>query len=134
MGRKIRWIFWYLLVWTLLFLVIIVVPTLASDGENGNITAEALALLLAGFVAPILAQWLKRFFGDVEALPALWLSFATAVVIAVIALFITGVLGWSAPPLDPIGLFSWFGELALAVFGLATLVYKNLIKKPESNE
>ena len=123
--------FLYLLVWALLFLFVIVVPAVASNGEGGNVTAEALALLLAGFVAPYLAQVLKRLFGDVEAMPALWLSFVVSVLLAAVAMLITGALGWSMPPLDPIGLVSWVFELGLMVFGLATLVYKNLISKPE---
>jgi len=127
-----RW-FWYGLVWALLFLVIIVIPAMASSGESGNIGAEALALLLVGIVAPYLSQVLKAIFGDVNGLPALWLSFAVSTVLAIVALLVTGELGWSAPPLDPPSLFSWFVELALAVYGLATVIYKSLIKQPESD-
>ena len=130
MIRKTR-VFLYVLVWALLFLFVIVVPTMASDGEGGSVTAEAFALILAGFVAPYLAQMLKRMFGDVEAMPALWLSFAVSVVLAITAMLVTGVLGWSTPPLEPVDLVSWVFELGLAVFGLATMVYKNLISKPE---
>ncbi len=120
----------YALIWALVFLFVIVVPAVASNGE-GSVTAEALALILAGFVAPYLAQLLKRLFGDVEAMAALWLSFAVSVVLAGVAMLITGRLGWSAPPTDPVGLLTWIFELGLAVFGLATMIYKTWISKPE---
>jgi len=108
-------------------------PVLAADngGDEGNITAKALALLFAGLIAPYLTQWLKKVFGDVEALPALWIAFGVSVALSAICLLVTGELGWTAPPSEPIAAVTWFFEFAGTVFALATLVYKVLIKRPE---
>ena len=115
------------LVVSVVALVLIMAVPVAAGGE-GAVTGEALALLIAGLVAPYLTQWLKRLFGGLEAKPALWLSFGVSVVIATLALIVTGQLGWTAPPGEPVEVISWFAQFAGAVFALATLVYKTFIK------
>ncbi len=115
----------------ILALLALALPVLAAgDGVGGIVGGEALALLMAGFVAPYLAQFLKRAFGGLEALPALWVSFGTSVVVALVALFITGELGWTSPPAEPVALLTWFSTIAGSVFALATMVYKLKIKPP----
>ena len=117
----------FLVVFVVALVVIMAVPVWAAGGE-GAVTGEALALLIAGLVAPYLTQWLKGLFGGIEAKPALWLSFGISVVIAALALIVTGQLGWTAPPGEPVESISWFVQFAGAVFALATLVYKTIIK------
>jgi len=112
----------------LLVLVLAVPVAAANSGDGGGITGEALALLIAGLVAPYLTQWLKKLFGSLEARPALWLAFGVSAVVAVIALLVTGELGWTLPPGEPIQAVVWFLEHTGIVFALATLVYHQFIR------
>ena len=97
---------------------------------TSNVTAEMLALFVAGLFAPYLTQGLKKLFGNVEALPAVWLSFGVSIVVAALALVATGELGWVTPPTDPTQTFVWLAKYVGVIYGLATLVYKNIIKRP----
>jgi len=114
-----------------MFVLAFLVVPVAANGNGGNGAGLAMALMIAGFIAPYLAQMLKKLFGDLEALPALWLSFVVAVVISIVALVVTGELGWTTPPSDPIRAVTWFLQFVGSVFAIATLVYKTLIKRPE---
>lgn len=97
----------------------------------GEVTARALAMLVAGIVAPYLTQWLKKRFGGLEARPALWVAFAVAVGLSAVALIVTGEMGWVPPLGEPVQAVTWFLEHVGVVFTLATLIYKTLISKPE---
>ena len=114
-----------------ILMLVLAVPVWAASGDGGSVTGIALALVIAGAIAPYLTQVLKKLFGDLEALPALWMSFAVAVLVSFIALTVTGELGWTAPPSEPIAAATWFLQFVGSVFGMATLVYKLLIKRPK---
>lgn len=119
-----------ILVIVTMLVLVMTVPVWAAN-DDGNGAGEGLALMIAGFIAPYLTQVLKRLFGDLESMPALWLSFVVAVVISLVALVITGELGWTTPPSEPVAFVTWFLQFVGGVFGIATLVYKVLIKRPE---
>ena len=87
-------------------------------------SAEAIALLIAGLIAPWLAQaikdWLKLSGGA-----AAWLAFVVSVVVALVAVVVTGGLAavpWADPPAAVVALAGICG----AVFAIATLVYQSL--------
>lgn len=98
---------------------------------TNNMTAEMFALFVAGVVAPYLTQVLKKFFGDTEGITALWLSFGVSVGISVAALVLTGELGWVSMPANPTAAIGWFVKYAGVIYALSTLIYKNLIGRPE---
>lgn len=97
---------------------------------TGNVTAELLALFVAGLIAPYLTQLLKILFGNTEGTRALWLSFGVAILISAVALLLTGEMGWVTPPTEPTLAFAWFAKYVGVVYALSTLVYKNLISRP----
>ena len=96
-----------------------------------NVTAEMLALFVAGLIAPYLTQFVKKLFGDHGGVPAVWLSFGVAMAISAVALILTGGLGWITPPTEPTAAFEWFAKYVGVIYALSTLVYKNLISRPE---
>ena len=106
------------------------VPVAADNGNGGGgVTARALAMLIAGLVAPYLIQWLKKLFGGLEARPALWLAFAAAVLLSALSLLVTGEMGWTPPAGEPVQAMTWFLEHVGVVFALATIVYHQFISK-----
>ena len=111
----------------LLLVLVVAVPVAAASNGNGGITGEGLALLIAGLIAPYLTQLLKKWFGGLEARPALWLAFGVSILVSVLALLATGALGWTAPPTEPVAAIGWFAKMAGSVFALATLVYHQFI-------
>lgn len=84
-------------------------------------SAEALAVFLAGIVAPFVVEFLKR--GNLTGRIALWLAFGTSVVLAFMALLVTGGFDVGAIMADPTQLVGAVG----IVFSLATLVYKQIV-------
>lgn len=94
-------------------------------------TAEQLALFVASLIAPFAIQYLKKWFGDLEAVPALWVAFGTSVVLAGGALFLTGGLGLACDLSDPLHCIAGALEAVGVVFGLATVVYKFFMSRPE---
>ncbi|MDA8216151.1 MAG: hypothetical protein M0Z94_00885 [Dehalococcoidales bacterium] len=80
-------------------------------------TAEALALLIAGIVAPFLVQFIKA--GRLSGLWAFWLTVVVSVILAVIAELLTGGL----PPST-----EEFFVRASAVFALGQVIWRNVFK------
>lgn len=117
----------------LLLTLVLAVPIAASngDGENGSITARALAMMIAGIVTPYLTQWLKKLFGGLEAKSALWVAFGVSVGVSVAALLFTGGMGWTPPLDEPVQTVTWFVEHVGVVFALATLVYHQFLSGGE---
>jgi hypothetical protein len=91
------------------------------------VTAEQIALLLAGIVAPFLINVIKNWLGW-SGKPALWLSLACSVVIAVVAMLIAGQFqpsDWSNPLLAADAIL----KACAIIFALATLIYKQFMAK-----
>ena len=94
-------------------------------------TAEQLALFVASLVAPFLIQYLKKWFGNLEAVNALWVAFGTSVVLGGLALFLTGGLGLACDLSDPLHCVAGAIEAVGVVFGLATVIYKFFLAQPK---
>ena len=94
-------------------------------------TAEQLALFVAGLIAPFLTQLLKKWFGDLEAKPALWVSFGASAALAAVALFLTGGFKIACDLGNPLTCITGIVEAIGVVFGLATVIYKFFMSKPE---
>jgi len=91
------------------------------------VSAEQIALLLAGIVAPFVINVIKNWLGW-SGKPALWLSFGCAVVVAVVAMLVAGQfqpIEWG----NPLVAIEAVIKAAGVVFALATLVYKQFIAK-----
>lgn len=87
-------------------------------------SAEALALFIAGIVSPFLAQLVKEVLG-LEGKVAAWAAFIVSMVIAILAMVLSG--GFSGISLDDPATAA--GALVTkigVVFTIATLVYKSL--------
>lgn len=91
-------------------------------------TAQTLALFIAGVIAPILTQWLKR--GKIEGRAALYLTFGVSTLLAVVCMLVTGELPSLGSVGDPILLITSILEAAGVVFALATLLYKTFRPEP----
>jgi len=83
--------------------------------------AEGSALLIAGVVAPILAQFVKRMFGA-SSLAALAVTLVVATLVALAGMYVAGQIHSAGDVLKQI----------MAVFGIATLIYK-LFTAAETN-
>ena len=83
--------------------------------------AQAFAVFVAGLVAPFVIQVIKNYFGQNDK-GALWLAFGVSVVIAVVALLVTGELPSVADPTQ-------LGAAIGVVFSIATVVYKQFMAK-----
>ena len=106
-------------------IVLALCPTLvwAAGTRLEKPSAEAIALLVAGLIAPFIAQLIKAL-GGYEDLRAMWAVIAVSAVLAAIALLATGEVPYEGPPLAPLEFFAWFAARAGTVLGLATIVYK----------
>ena len=93
-------------------------------------TAEQLALFVAGLIAPFLAQLLKKWFGGIEAKAALWVAFGASAVLAALAMLLTGGLAFACDLSNPLGCIAGVLESVGVVFGLATVIYKFFLSKP----
>ena len=93
--------------------------------------AEAVALFLAGLVAP----WLVKVFNRAgwKGPRALWLSFVVSVVLAVIAQAATGGLATGLAWDDPVRLIGELAARAGVVFALGQLVFQSLKDRMELN-
>ncbi|MCL5107904.1 MAG: hypothetical protein M1401_03355 [Chloroflexi bacterium] len=80
-------------------------------------TAEALALLIAGIVAPFIVQFVKA--GRLSDLWAFWLTVLVSVLLATVAELLTGGL----PPSTEA-----FFVRAAAVFALGQIIWRNVFK------
>jgi len=87
--------------------------------------SEQIALLIAGVVAPFITQYLKYLLNTQDRL-AHALSIAVAVVIAAVALLLTGGLSFEQPE----GFILKLG----GVFALAQIVYRQLLKDDTGTE
>ena len=85
---------------------------------------EVLALGIAGIVAPLLTELIKKLTGWKKYL-ALSLAFVVSVVVAIVAILIT-------KPAE-FGLADVAGK-SLIVFGLATIVYKGIVEPIRGEE
>ncbi len=95
-------------------------------------TAEVIALAIAGFVATFIIDVLKRRWG-LQDEKALWFAFACSVVIALVATTIAGAItpgsGWGLVDWsDPLKAIAQIAAMAGPVFTLATLVYWRILK------
>ena len=86
--------------------------------------AEALALLIAGLIAPWVIQAIKGWLG-LSGAPAAWLTLVVSVVIAVVAVVVTGGLS-AIPWSDPVAAVQALGVIGGVVFTIASMVYKTL--------
>jgi len=96
------------------------------------VTAEVIALAIAGFVAPFIIDVLKRWWG-LQDEKALWFAFACSVIIACLATTLAGVFkpgsGWGLVDWsDPLKAIAQIAAMAGPVFTLATLVYWRILK------
>ena len=85
--------------------------------------AEKLAATIAGFIAPILTEVLKRFFG-VSGLVAFFVTVVVSFLVAVAALFASGEI-------------TGVGDIyatGMMVMGIATTVYRLVTEKRKSAE
>lgn len=131
MFKRLRRLFSIRAMLVIVMLFVLAVPVWATNGDDWNVGGLALALAIAGLIAPWLTQLLKKLFGDVEGLAALWATFVVAILVSLVALIITGELGWTAPPSDPVAWGTWFLQFVGGVFTMATLIYKHFISRPE---
>ena len=82
---------------------------------------DVLVSMLAGVVGVPLANAIKNQFG-LEGKPAVWMTFGVAIVLAVVALFLSGQMSFI--DFTPERAVSMLG----VVFSTATLIYKLIVK------
>lgn len=85
-------------------------------------TAEQIAIFLAGLFAPFLIQLLKG--GKIKGTSALWLTFGISFVLAGVAEWLTGGLKLAINAGDPIAAMDAVQEAFLIIFTLSQGVYK----------
>jgi len=93
-------------------------------------TAEQLAVFVAGLIASPLTQLIKKILG-LAGWKALYAFFLVAFLLAAGAMFLTGELSVPKFVEDPVAMLTNLGEALASVFGLATVVYKVFIAHPE---
>lgn len=93
-------------------------------------TAEQLALFVGGLIAPFLIQYLKKWFGDVEAKAALWVALGVSAALAAACQLLTGGFAVDCTT-GPVGCIAGILEAIGVVFGLATVIYKFFLSQPE---
>jgi len=97
-------------------------------------TAEQLAVWVAGLIASPLTQWVKKTFGDIEGWRALWTFFGVSIVLSLLALLLTTEISITAMLTDPIVTMQNFLAALVQVIGLATVIYKIWIDQPGRKE
>jgi len=93
-------------------------------------TAEQLAVFVAGLIASPLTQLVKRIL-SLSGWKALYTFFIVAFLLAAFAMVLTGELSVPEFVEDPIAMSVNLGEALSSVFGLATVVYKVFIAHPK---
>lgn len=94
-------------------------------------TAEVLAIFIAGLVASPFIQFIKEK-ANVSGTVALWLTWILCGAIALVAQIATGELSLAMAIADPAVFFTELGLAFSAVLGLATIVYKAKFDQPGS--
>lgn len=87
-----------------------------------TVTAQVVAIFLAGLFAPLIIQIFKG--GKIKGSPALWLTFIVSFVLAGIAEWLTGGLKAAINIGDPIAAMDAVKEAFLVIFALSQVVYK----------
>lgn len=89
--------------------------------------SNSLAIAIAAFIAPLVTQLAKKYFGNSEGTDAAFLFFGVSVVIAVVALFLSNGLQFDVS--SPEKLAGTVATAIVGVIGLGTVVYN--IFKPQ---
>jgi len=92
-------------------------------------TAEALAILVAGIIAPLFIQFIKERLGW-AGWKAQWLAWGLCVLIAALSLFATRQLGIQPWPTEPASFIATLGVYITAIVGLANIIYKAKFDQP----
>ena len=85
-------------------------------------TAEVIALTLAGIISPFATKYSKQIFGDPEGGQALLIAYVISFALGVIAIFATGGFVECPPVLS--SAIQWIVLKLCAVSGIAQLVYQ----------
>jgi len=93
-------------------------------------TAEQLAVWIAGLLSSPLTQLVKKLFGDIRGWKALWTFFGVSVILSFLAQLLTTEISITAILLDPIATTQSFLEAFVQVIGLATVIYKIWVDRP----